>query len=267
VLSWAKKQNLPLDTQTYNITLRPAVRANNEPKIQSILQSMQAAACPPDIATFTIMLNGLLSNPSSPFHTKPHPEQQSAVFAILHGMERSGLKANTYTYSTILDGLLDPKILNVTAARAVMEHMTKNNIKPSPHVYTILTTHYFTLTPPDLTAIDSLLHRVVLEKTPLDPIFWDRMIEHYARVGETEKMLLILRRMPQEGQSPGWMALLACLRVLVEQREWEAVRDLLTDVEDVRGVLRHGSGPWMGKDAFWELVGEVRRERWLGEEG
>lgn len=267
VLSWAKKQNLPLDTQTYNITLRPAVRASNEPKIQSILKNMQAASCPPDTATFTIMLNGLLSNPSSPFHTKPHAEQQSAVFAILHEMERNGLKANTFTYSTILDGLLDAKILNVAAAQAVMEHMTSNDIKPSAHVYTILTTHYFALTPPNLPAIDSLLHRVKTEKTPLDPIFWDRMIEHYARVGETEKMLLVLRRMPQEGQSPGWMALLACLRVLVEQREWEAVGDLVRDVEDVRGVLRHGSGPWRGKDAFWELVGEVRREGWLGEEG
>lgn len=267
VLSWAKKQNLPLDTQTFNITLRPAVRASDEPKIQSILHSMQAASCPPDIATFTIMLNGLLSNPSSPFHTKPHTEQQSAVFAILHAMERNGLKANTYTYSTILDGLLDPKIWNIAAAQAVMEHMTKHNIKPSPHVYTILITHYFALTPPDLSAIESLLHRVRLEKTPLDPIFRDRLIESYARVGETEKMLLVLRRMPQEGQSPGWMALLACLTVLVEQREWEAVRDLVRDVEDVRGVLRHGSGPWRGKDAFWELVGEVKREGWVGEEG
>lgn len=267
ILSWAKKQNLPLDTQTYNITLRPAVRASNEPKIQSILRSMQAASCPPDIATFTIMLNGLLSNPSSPFHTIPHAEQQSAVFAILHEMERNGLKANTFTYSTILDGLLDAKVLNVAAAQAVMEHMTSNNIKPSPHFYTILTAHYFALMPPDLPAIDRLLHRVKTEKTPLDSIFWDRMIEHYAHVGETEKMLLVLRRMPQEGQSPGWMALLACLRVLVEQGEWEAVGDLVRDVEDVRGVLRHGTGPWKGKDAFWELVGEVRREGWLGEEG
>lgn len=267
ILSWAKKQNLTLDTQTFNITLRPVVRASNEPKIQSIFRDMQAASCPPDIATFTIMLNGLLSNPTSPFHTNPPAEQQSAVFAILHEMERNGLKANTFTYSTILDGLLDPKIFNVPAAQAVMEHMTRNNVKPSPHVYTILTTHFFTLSPPDLVAIDNLLHRIRLEKTNLDPIFWDRMIEHYARVGETEKMLLILREMPQEGQSPGWMALLACLRVLVEQREWEAVGDLVRDVEDPRGVLRHGSGPWRGKDAFWELVGEVRRDGWLSEEG
>ena len=266
VLAWAEKQNLPLDTQTYNIILRPPVRVNNEPKVKSILQSMQANNCEPDIATFTIMLNGLLSNPSSTFHTQTPEEQQKAVFAILHDLEGHGLKANTYTYSTILDGLLDAKVLNIAAARAVMEHMTQNNIKASPHVYTILTTHYFSLSPPDLAAIDSLLHRTRLEKTPLDPIFYDRMIENYARVGETEKMLLMLRRMPQEGKSPGWMALLACLRALVEAREWENVWDLVRDVEDVGGLLRHGSGPWRGKDAFWELVAEVRREGLLGEE-
>lgn len=267
VLDWAQQQNLTLDTETYNIILRPAVRANDEPKVQSILQRMQSDSCHPDIATFTIMLNGLLSNPSSTFHTRSPSEQQSAVFAILHDMERNGLKANAYTYGTILDGLLDSRIFNIEAAKAVMYHMTKNNIEPSPHVYTILITHYFSLSPPNLSAIDTLLHRIRLEKTPLDPIFWDRMIESYARVGETEKMLFILRRMPEEGRSPGWMSLLACLRALVEAREWENVRELVRDVEDVNGVLRHGSGPWRGKDAFWELVGEVKRERLRGSGG
>ena len=265
VLTWAQKQNLSLDTQIYNNILRPPARANNEQKVQSVLQDMHAKNCRPDIATFTIILNGLLSGPSSTFHTRPPQEQQSAVLAILDEMERNGLKANTYTYSTILDGLLDPKIFNVPAAQAVIEHMTKNNIRPSPHVYTILTKHFFSLSPPDLAAIDTLLHRTRLEKTPLDPIFWDRMIESYAQVGETEKMLLTLRRMPQQGQSPGWMALLACLKALVEQQEWENVRELVRDVEDVNGVLRHGNGPWKGKDAFWELVGEVRMEGRLGD--
>ena len=266
VLTWAQKQNLPLDTQIYNIILRPPARANNEQKVQSILQEMHANNCRPDIATFTIILNGLLSGASSTFHTRPLPEQQSAIFAILDEMQRNGLKANNYTYSTILNGLLDPKIFNVPAAQAVMEHMTKNNIKPSPHVYTILIKHYFSLSPPDLAAIDTLLHRTGLEKTPLDPLFWDRMIESYAQVGETEKMLLTLRRMPQEGQSPSWMALLACLKALVEQQEWENVRELVRDVEDVNGVLRHGSGPWKGKDAFWRLWRRLGGEGRLGEE-
>ena len=261
VLRWAKKQNLTLDTHIYNIILRPAIRANDEAKVQSILNIMQANDCRPDIATFTIMLNGLLSNPSSTFHTRSPFEQQSAVFAILHDMESNGLEPNTYTYSTILDGLLDSKIYNIEAAQAVMAHMSKNNIKPSPHVYTILITHYFSLEPPDLPAIDTLLNRIRQEKTSLDSIFWDRMIESYARVGEIERMLLILRRMPEEGKSPGWMSLLACLRALVEAREWEHVRDLVRDVEAPNGVLRHGSGPWRGKDAFWELIGDLKRDR------
>lgn len=258
VLDFAHSQNLHPDTQIYNIMLRPAVRSNDQPRIQSILRTMSSTSTPPDIATFTIILNGLLSNPTSTFHTQSPSEQKTAIFAILSEMERNDLKPNTYTYSTILDGLLNPQNLNIDAAQAVMQHMTANHIRPSPHVYTILTTHYFALSPPELPAIDSLLHRIKIEKTPLDPIFWDRMIESYARVGETEKMLMVLRRMPEQGQSPGWMALLACLRALVEGREWEAVRELVRDVEDVKGVLRHGSGPWRGKDAFWELVEECR---------
>lgn len=263
VLSWAKAHSLPLDTQTYNIILRPAVRSNNEDKVQSILEEMTTNACHPDIATFTIMLNGLLSNRANAFHSQSPSQQQSAVLSLLQDVERQGLKANKYTYTTILDGLLDPKVHNIPAAQAVLQHMAQNHIRASPHVYTILITHYFSLTPPDLPAIDSLLLRTKLEKTPLDPVFYDRVIEHYAAIGETEKMLLMLRRMPDEGKSPGWLALLACLRALVQAGEWESVADLVRDVERQDGVLRHGSGLWRGKDDFWALVEEVKEEAGL----
>ncbi|KAL8822719.1 MAG: hypothetical protein Q9191_006551 [Dirinaria sp. TL-2023a] len=263
VLAWAKTHSIRLDTQTYNIILRPAVRSNDQDKVQSILNEMSTKNCHPDIATFTIMLNGLLSNPSSTFHSQSPAQQQAAVLSILRDVEQHGLKASKYTYSTILDGLLDPKVSNIPAAHAVLQHMAQNRIRASPHVYTILVTHYFSLSPPDLPAIDSLLRRIQLEGTPLDPVFYDRMIEQYAWVGETEKMLLMLRRMPEQGKSPGWMALLACLRALVEAREWESVADLVRDVEREGGLLRHGNGPWRGKDDFWELVQEVKHEAGL----
>lgn len=255
---FAKSHGLTYDTQTYNILLRPAVRAGDDTAVQALFAEMRASNNQPDIATFTIILNGLLSNPSSPFLLQAPVEQQATVFSILDDMERTGLQANTFTYSTILDGLLRPEIFNVEAATAVMQHMASHNVKASPHVYTILITHYFSLNPPNLSAIASLLQRAKLEKVSLDPIFYGRMIENYARVGETEKMLMILKRMPEEGKSPGWMALLACLRVLVQEGEWEAVRDLVRDVESEEGLFRHGNGAWKGKDAFWELVKEVR---------
>lgn len=265
VLNWAKSHNIPPDTQIFNMLLRPAVRASDSSEVESVLSQMQAQSCPPDIATFTIVLNGLLSNSSSPFHTKSPVDQQSAVSGVLASMEAVGLKANAYTYGTMLDGLLAESHLNIPAARAVLDHMATNKVKPSTHVYTILITHYFSTSPPDLPAIDGLWRRIKLEKAVLDPVFYDRMIENYARIGEIEKMLFFLRRMQQEGKSPSWVALGAVLRALVEAEEWESVRELVRDVQDEKeGLLRYGMGGWKGSKEFFEMVEEVRDVAGIG---
>ncbi len=267
VLAWAKSYNIPADTQIFNILLRPAVRASDSAKVESILSQMQAQFCPPDIATFTIILNGILSNPSSPFLSQSPSDQQSAVSKILADMEDAGLKANAYTYGTMLDGLLTKPSSNFPAARAVLDHMATNNVKPSPHVYTILITHYFSTSPPDLAAIDGIWRRIKLEKAVVDSIFYDRMIENYAHVGSIEKMLFFLRRMPQEGKSPSWVALGAVLRTLVEMQEWEGVRELVRDVEDEKeGLLKYGAGGWKGREEFWGIVDEVREMAGIEEE-
>ncbi len=258
VLNWAKSQNIPLDTQTFNILLRPAVRASDTSEVQSILSQMHAHSCPPDVATFTIIINGLLSNPSPSSQPQSPAVQQSAVSQILADIEAAGLKANAHTYGTMLHGLLDDP-LKIPAARAVLDHMAANKVKPSPHVYTILITHYFSTSPPDLLAIEGIWRRIKLERAIVDPIFYDRMIENYARIGEVEKMLFFLRKMPQEGKSPGWRALGAVLGALVKAEELESVRELIRDVEDeTEGLLRYGTGSWRGREEFWEMVREVR---------
>ncbi|KAL8786544.1 MAG: hypothetical protein Q9195_008175 [Heterodermia aff. obscurata] len=257
--SFAKAHNIAYDLITYNILLRPAVRADDEKKVQSILQEMRTSGCEADIATFTIILNGLVSNPTSTFHTQPHPVQQATIFNFLTDMEAAGVAANPRTYSTILEGLLDPRSSNFAAAEAIIAHMAARNVALSPHIYTILITHFFDLQPPDLAAVGSLLLRAKAEKTPLDPVFYDRLIENYARVGETEKMLKVLRRMPESGMTPGWVALTAGLECLVEGGEWDLVRALVRDVEDRGGLFRNGAPlGWRGKDAFWGIVAEVR---------
>ena len=259
IKSFAESQNITYDIVTYNMLLRPAIRADDETKVQAIFKEMRSAGCEADIATFTIILNGLLSNPTSTFHIQSHADQQTAMFTFLADMEHGGVAANTRTYGTILDGLLDARTVNLDAAKAVIKHMALRNVPLSPHIYTILITHFFALEPPDVAAVGSLLQRAKTEKTPLDPIFYDRLIENYARVGETEKMLMALRRMPESGMTPGWIALTACLQNLIQGQEWDSVRDLVRDVEDERGFFRNGQPVrWMGKDAFWEVVAEMR---------
>ena len=80
---------------------------------------------------------------------------------------------------------------------------------------------------------------------------------------------MVLRRMPESGMTPGWIALTACLEVLVHGAEWDLVRDLVRDVEDMNGLFKHGPPMrWRGKDAFWEIVREVRERGVLeGEAG
>lgn len=268
VFRWAKSQNLALNTSTFNIMLRPAIRKDRIDDVYQLLSEMQTHNCQPDIITFTIILNGLLSNPTSSFHTQTPESQQSTVLSLLSTLQNNGLTATAHTYSTVLDGLLSPQTLNLSAARAVLDHMAGSNLKPSPHIYTILVSHYFDTSPPNLAAIDSLLHRIRQEKGVLDPVFYDRMIEGYARMGEVEKMLQFVRRAPKEGKSPSWMALLAVLKELVRQQEWVFVKEFVADVSDQEeGLLRHGEGSKVGRDWFWELVDDLRGGGVLKEEG
>ncbi|KAL9121629.1 MAG: hypothetical protein Q9187_001807 [Circinaria calcarea] len=258
VLRWANLQKVKPDISTFNILLRPAVRKDLRGEIQRILQEMQKSDCQPDVVTFTILLDGLFRNPTSSFQSQSLEEQQKAVSQIFQDMKDMGIEANTYTYSTILDSLLSPRSFNLAAARAVLARMTDRNIKPSPHIYTILITHYFSTAPPNLPAIDSLWRRIRLDKSPTDHVFYDRMIEGYSRVGEIEKMLAFLRRMPAEGKTPGWIALLGVLRALAQVQEWDLVRDLVRDVVDERALFRNGSRGWKGEEEFWALVESLR---------
>ncbi|MCJ1394459.1 hypothetical protein MMC18_007337 [Xylographa bjoerkii] len=263
ILTWAISENIKPDTTTFNILLRPAVRHDNTEAVRRFLSEMKHHGCDPDVVTFTILIDGIFRNPSSAFQSESPQVQQALITRVFKDMQDNDIKATPQTYSTILDGLLQPKYFNLPAARAVLARMADQGIRPTPHTYTILVTHYFSLNPPDLPAIDSLWRRIELEKSPVDHVFYDRMIEGYGRVGAIDKMLAVLRRMPSEGKRPGWIALLGALRALAEAEEWNLVRDLARDVaEEKEGLLRFGSRGWRGQEEFWEFV-EVLRGRGL----
>ena len=258
ILKWARSQNLPLDTSTFNTMLRHLINKDDNSPVKALLASMEKHNCAPDIATFTTVLNGLVSNPSSAFHRQTFAEQKTTILSILDDMRQKGLRANAHTYTTILDGLLPPQNPNLLGARAVLDHMAQRNIKPSPHIYTIISGHYFSASPPNLAALDALWLRIRADRSVLDPVFYDRMIEGYARIGEVEKMLSFVKRAPAEGKSPSWVALAAVMRALHAAREWDLIKDLVADVLDpVNGLLRHGEGGRTGKERFWEMVDEM----------
>ncbi|SLM41339.1 Pentatricopeptide repeat [Lasallia pustulata] len=264
-IKWAESHKIAPDTVTFNIMLRRAVRNNRSDAARNVLLHMESFKCQPDIHTFTIILNGLFRNSGSAFRSEDSDAQVAAVDDIFRQMKDAGIEPSVHTYSSMLDGLMGGtqwevgKPINLPAARAVLDHMARKNFTPSPHIYTILISHYFNLDPPDLARIDALWNRMQLDGSPRDHIFYDRMIEGYARLGEVERMLAFLRRMPTEGMVPGWVALHAALMTLVRAKEWDMVRDLVRDVGGRDGVFWNASRYSTGKGDFWDLVDYVRR--------
>ncbi|KAL9007699.1 MAG: hypothetical protein Q9173_007087 [Seirophora scorigena] len=280
ILDWAKSHSLPLTTEIFNILLRPAVRSGDPQKVARIFSLMKANQCAADEVTYMILLNGHMSSTDSSFaRLSPH-EQQDSIFRILDDMTAHGITIDRRTYSTILQGLLrsppnkntknyrtspNNNSSNSNAAQAVLQHMSRNNVTPDSYMYHILVTHYFSLNPPDLAAVDHLWARVRAERPSLQSIFYEKMVEGYAKVGAVEKMLFFLRKIVAEGKSPRWRCLVDVLNTLIAAEEWGLARELVEDVQrdgTAGGLMRYADGfvPGEAKQEFWDTVHLVRRK-------
>ena len=265
IFNWAKLQKVPLDISIFNIMLRSAISKDETQGVDRLLSEMRSYNCQPDIGTFTIFLDGLLKQPKSSFHTQKPEAQKGTILTLLKTLEKRGLCITGQTYSTILSGLLAPETVNINAARAVLEHMVEHKVPHSSHVYTILMRYYFSTTPPDLPAIDSLWSRVQRDKNVVDSFLFNCMVEGYAQIGDIEKMLQLARQMAKEGRSPSWASLLTMLRALLRAKESDLANEFVDDVADRRhGLLRHGEDvEKKAKLLFWNTVVTLREQGWL----
>ncbi|KAK6434796.1 hypothetical protein LTR95_009026 [Oleoguttula sp. CCFEE 5521] len=134
---------------------------------------------------------------------------------------------------------------NADAARMLLEHMASHGLEPSTHIYTILMSFYFSRTPPDFAAVDALWQRIKRANAghgaPVDGIFYDRMIEAYAKHHHTlgiASSMQFLERMGKEGKRPGWRALEAIARALADRQEWARLGVLVSDLRSNKGMLR-----------------------------
>lgn len=291
VLNWASSYGLRPNTHTYNILLRPLARTGDLAAIQSHLTTMSTSQCEPDIATFTIILSSLVSSPTSNFRDLIPSDQESTILSVLNAMHAASIPPNTYTYSALLSALLQPPspnrkhhyhpsqprstppvstTTNISAAHTVLAHMAQHSIAPTPHIYTILLSHYFAQVPPDLAAIRSLW--LSMQSSPgggtaklADPILYDRMIEGLADAGQAQDSLDFVKGMVKEGKVPGWVALGKCLEGLYHCGDVEGVRWLVEGVERDGGLLKWGERELRGRGWWARRVAELRREGVLGE--
>ncbi|KAI9810763.1 MAG: hypothetical protein M1827_006101 [Pycnora praestabilis] len=255
VMLWADTFGIHFDVFTFNTLLTHSVRRGENDRIQRILQEMERIAIKPDVATFTILLDGLFRH--SNLSSASPAEQEAAVNGLLEEMEASGIQANGHSYGTLIDRILKQDS-NLQAAQSILDHMRIRGVKPTPQIYTSLVTYYFAQAPPDLAAIDRLWSNIRLEGGVVDLIFYDRMIEGFAKVGEVGKMINFLSLMSREGKTPGWLALIAILRALVQVGDWERAIEVVGDVESETGLFRNGVKGLKGEEEFWDLVGDLK---------
>ncbi|KAL1587868.1 hypothetical protein WHR41_03692 [Cladosporium halotolerans] len=260
VLSWARDFAIEFDLTTYNTLLNVAMRHGRFEEASVILQHMRDKSIEPNSTTTTVLLTALFQ--SDYFSELSMAEQTTKLLNIMAMTEASTSSAglDAKGYALIIDRMLK-KYANHEAARAVLEHMSKTGLEPTSHIYTILMTSYFDADPPDLAAVDALWSRIESGhngfRVPLDTIFYERMVEGYARhhsqvgLGPVFRFLEVMSR---QGKRPSWQMLETVARAFAECGEWARLRGLVDDVRESKGLLRVGVRGLSGQNEFWRYI-------------
>ncbi|KAI9737706.1 MAG: hypothetical protein M1818_005710 [Claussenomyces sp. TS43310] len=257
LLAWGGQLGIKPDVITFNTLLRPLVRGGQTEEVRRLLQLMQEQGVEADVATFTTIIEETFRAGQ----TLSPAQQSEAVDSIFAEMETAGIHANLKTYGKIIHSLLQSSSDDISAVQAVLSRMTSQGLKPSTYIYTMLVGHYFRQDPPDLEAIRTFIERVRVSGATNDHIFWDRVIEGYARLKDTAAALTILGREDKEGRRVGWYALETVLRALVENDEWDLASQVVGNVRIDRGppLPAHVKGI-EGQHSFWRAVSELGLE-------
>jgi len=253
-ITWSRQFGIEPNVVTYNTLLSVSLSRGDNAEATAILSRMSSTGISPDSETFTILLNGLFAD--NALASKPPAEQEAQIFSFIKTVESSGVAVHDKSYTIIIDRLTK-SAQNMPLVHKVLSHMKSRGILPSAHVYTVLMTHYFQSTPPDVRAVDELYEQIVARpryEEVVDTIFYDRMVEGYARIGALGNMMTFLTRMGKEGKRPGWLAMLAVVRSLAEAGEWDRVKMVVADVKHGEGLLRAGLRGTKGQGEFWEFV-------------
>jgi pentatricopeptide repeat protein len=263
VLAWGRPFNIEPDVATFNALLAIALAAGQATDAASILQRMAASDVQPNSSTFTILVDSMLS--TTLLGDMTEDEQKDKIMDLISSFEGCGMSIDVQGYALLIDRMLKDHN-NLTAARSVLAHMTTRKVACTPHIYTILMTHYFDRNPPELLAADALWNDIENSRNNMDVIFYDRMVEGFARHGDVGRTMAFLNRMSKEGKRPGWLAMTAVVQCLARNHEWDRVGQIVMDCHKQEGLLSVGLRGKKGQKDFWEYVGRLAENELYGSE-
>jgi pentatricopeptide repeat protein len=264
VLAWSRPFNIEPDVATYNYLLAISLAGGQSTDAANILQRMAASDIQPNSSTFTILANSMLSTTLRGDMTQD--EQKDNIMNLISSFEEGGMKVDVQGYALLIDRMLKEHG-NLSAARSVLAYMTARKVACTPHIYTILMTHYFDANPPELLAAEALWNDIENSREQgMDVIFYDRMVEGFARHGDVGRTMAFLSRMSKEGKRPGWLAMTAVIQCLARNHEWDRVAQVVMDCHKQEGLLSVGLRGRKGQTDFWEYVGRLAENELYGSE-
>ncbi|KAL2164687.1 hypothetical protein VTH06DRAFT_3904 [Thermothelomyces fergusii] len=270
VLAWASRRGIGPDVYTFNILLRPLVRRGDMRGIDAVFAAMRDADVRADVATFTVLLESVLSN----IGDLPPARVIFLVERVLAAMRSTGVEINMQTYAKIVYLLLREGDRAEEPVKAVLAHIWRRGLELTSHIYTMLAEHYFSRDPPDAAAVTALIeNRRLHENKGMDRVFWERVIKGYCQAGEVRRALDIFDRYFARGGSITFSTLYDLLRPLVEAGDMEAATRVvnaarnITEAEAAAGHHQHhqhhhhgggggGQGGRFWRHRFWHLVYE-----------
>ena len=255
VLAWASKFDITPNVITYNTLLTPLIRDGHSIEAMALLKQMQNEGIEADVGTFTTILDETFRYSDE----LTLEEQKEITDNIFSEMEGAGIKANLHTYGKMIYQLLQSMSGDLTVVNAVMEHMVNQGIQPTTYIYTMLVNHYFAQEPADLDAIRNLIERARVEVGSVDNIFWDRVIEGYARAGDTTAAMRVLGKLESGGSHASWVTRQVLLTSLVQSDEWSIARSFVGNVKADTGgpAPDHEMKGKEGQQRFWRLAAEL----------
>ncbi|KAF2103847.1 hypothetical protein NA57DRAFT_50712 [Rhizodiscina lignyota] len=265
ILDWARSFQLKPSVYTFNTLINAAFARGDSSEAMQILQQMPESNVEPDLTTFKIILEHTFKQA---FLTDlSQPELESKVFGIIDELEKCGLPANDHVLTILIQGLLGQHD-NYTAAQAVLEYMYKRNMEPSEFIYSKMISHFFSRSPPHIAGVDAILTRMRNRGHRWNNYMYDRFIEGYAKFGELDKMIRLVRQMSEENRPLSWRSLYEMVSALEYAGEYELMSEVIMDIENQEGIARHGMRSSTGSNSqafreqrrFYGLISRLREE-------
>ena len=257
VLAWAGTFGIQPNLVTYNTLLRPLVRDGQTSEAMAILKHMKTEGFEADVVTFTTILEETFRH-SAEYTIE---EQKEIIANIFNEMEGAGVKANTFTYGRLIYQLLQTNLKDLTAVNAVLERMTHDGLHITPQIYTMIVEYYFRQPTVDLDGVRAIIERVKSEEAG-DDIFWDRVINGYAIMGDTATAMRILGQVTSTSvrqlMRTGWPTLDIVLSALIKNDQWDVARTFVRDIKlDSGGPIPANLHGKDGQHKFWHTVEDL----------